>query len=213
MKKFLIIILVLILASLACSATTDALTDLVEGVTDQIGQTVLDEYLPKDLLTQLPSDFLEQLPDALLTLQPSEFLTQLPDFLTQLPSGFLTPQPAVGQTGSISGLLSYPSEMIPAMMVVATNTLNGTYSYVLTVDYQGDFFIDGLTPGTYTIIAYEMTSGIPGAYSQMVPCGLLYTCTDHSLIPVTVVAGQNTPDIFPGDWYADDGTFPPKPAP
>ena len=72
-----------------------------------------------------------------------------------------------------------------------------------------------VSPGTYYIVSYvdkkDGTPGMPGAYSQFVPCGLQASCSDHSLIAVAVAAGQTVTDIDPGDWYAPEGTFPPMP--
>ena len=118
-------------------------------------------------------------------------------------------------TGSIAGTLSYPSEMIPAMMVVARNVQTASYTYVLTVDHQGDFQIDGLAPGNYTVAVYPSIGdpSLVGAYSQAVPCGLSVNCNDHSLIPVQVTPAQITGGVMPHDWYAPAGTFPVKPAP
>jgi hypothetical protein len=55
------------------------------------------------------------------------------------------------------------------------------------------------------------TPGMPGAYSSFVLCGLQASCVDHSLIPVTVLAGQTVQNIDPADWYAPEGTFPAMP--
>ena len=49
--------------------------------------------------------------------------------------------------------------------------------------------------------------------SQAVPCGLSVTCTDHSLITVSVTAGATLTGIDPNDYYAPDGTYPPMPSP
>ena len=126
-----------------------------------------------------------------------------------------TPTSTVAATGSISGNLSYPSDFLPPMRVVAfdaTNTLN--YSYVDTLQGQSDYTISELPAGVYHVVSYLMDSTtLVGGYTQMVPCGLQAGCEDHSLIDVTVVAGQTTTDINPGDWYADAGTFPPRPNP
>ena len=123
--------------------------------------------------------------------------------------------PTVLVTGSISGHLSYPSDFLPPMRVVAfdaANTLN--YSYVDTLQGQSEYTISGLAAGVYHIVSYKVDSDtLAGGYTQMVPCGLAYGCNDHSFIDVTVTAGLTTTDINPGDWYADAGTFPPMPNP
>lgn len=117
-------------------------------------------------------------------------------------------------TGGIAGQLSFPSSYIPSMMVVAFDVNSQSYQYVITNENSTTYQIDGLAPGVYYVVAYPSTdSSYPGAYSQAVPCGLLATCTDHSLIPVEVKSGEVAQGINPGDFYAPPGTFPPAPAP
>lgn len=117
-------------------------------------------------------------------------------------------------TGGIAGQLSYPSSFIPSMMVVAFDVNSQTYRYVLTNENSSTYQIDGLAPGTYFVVAYPSgNTSYPGGYSQAVPCGLLATCTDHSLIPVEVKSGEIAQGINPGDFYAPEGTFPSAPAP
>ncbi|MCE7858777.1 MAG: hypothetical protein DYG86_03190 [Chloroflexi bacterium CFX2] len=107
-------------------------------------------------------------------------------------------------TGSISGQLSFPSEGIPPLLVVAFNTSTGQYYWVQTVQDQTTYQIDGLPPGKYTVFAYVLPDGkLVGAYDQFYVCGLQQSCTDLSLIEVDVQAGIVTPNINPGDWYND----------
>lgn len=123
-----------------------------------------------------------------------------------------TPVPPPAATGSISGFLSYPSEFIPPLRVTAFNIGTGEIFYIDTPINQGDYQIENLPPGAYHVVSYTMQDPyLAGGYSQMVPCGLAYDCEDHTLIDVVVVAGQDTPNINPGDWYAPEGSFPPKP--
>ncbi len=310
MKKFLLIILVLILTSLACGLTDQAVSNITEGIIEQVEQQIGD-VIPEDLLTDLP-DLLTEIPGDILTqipqgvpaadgtvngdiCFPSEYIPPMLSFFENVNTGELFDFPIAenqstysiqlppgtynayawlydfsyggsysesvlcgldvsctnhslvdfavtanaptndidlcdwygdlniipipqnfdmsAYTGSIAGTLSYPSEMIPAMMVVARNIQNASYSYVLTVDHQGDFQIDGLAPGNYTVISYTAVGDLGGGYTQMVPCGLSVNCNDHSLIPVTVNPGQITGGVMPHDWYAPAGTFPAKPAP
>ncbi len=125
-----------------------------------------------------------------------------------------TPTPtSTSAPGSISGSLSYPSEFIPPLRVVAFQVGGFNYHYVDTMQNQGDYQITGLAPGVYHVVAYIMNGSYAGGYTEMVPCGLSVDCTDHSLIDVVVLSGQDTPDIDPADWYAPEGTFPPMPLP
>jgi hypothetical protein len=126
----------------------------------------------------------------------------------------VTPTPAP-LMGTITGHLSYPSEFIPPLKVVAFEVMNPSNFYFVTTEMnQGEYTLQ-VPAGTYYIISYvfasDGTGGLPGAYSQFVPCGLQASCSDHSLIPVTVAAGQMVTGIDPGDWYAPEGTFPAMP--
>lgn len=134
----------------------------------------------------------------------------------QAPAPTSTPEPP--QTGSISGPLGYPSEVIPPLRVAAFDANSDNYYYVETSYNQSSYEITGLPAGTYHVVAYTLgggsfPGGLAGGYTQAVPCGLTVDCTDHSLIPVEVAPGQDTPDINPTDWYFEGDSFPPMPGP
>lgn len=118
---------------------------------------------------------------------------------------------ATPRTATIAGQLSYPSDHIPPLRVYAFDA--ATLDPVSSVDTalnQGAYEL--LVPaGTYYVVAYTLDGGISGGYSQMVPCGLDASCTDHALIAVTVSAGGVASGINPGDWYAPEGSFPAMP--
>jgi hypothetical protein len=130
-------------------------------------------------------------------------------------------------TGTIKGKLSYPSEFIPPMRLVAFSLTDGKAYFIDTGENQLEYSID-VPAGTYYVVSYphEGTAGnigqvdsytlgggpFAGGYTQMVPCGLAAGCEDHTLLPVTVTGGQTT-TADPGDWYAPEGAFPPMPNP
>lgn len=125
-----------------------------------------------------------------------------------------TPAPTEApENGSVSGVLGYPSEFIPPLAVYAISTTDSSrFFYVNTAENQGAFTIENVAPGTYYVVAYRTTGrDDSGAWSRMVPCGLSVNCTDHSLIPVTVVAGETATGVEVRDWYAPEGTFPARP--
>ena len=145
------------------------------------------------------------------------------------PDATITPAPEdnLPPLGTVTGKLSYPSEFIPPLRVVLFSLTDGKAYYVDTAKDQGTYSI-AVPVGTYTVVSYPY-AGSPGStgvadsylpnggafaggYTQMVPCGLNVSCTDHSLIAVTVEAG-GTVTADPGDWYAPEGTFPPMPNP
>ena len=122
-----------------------------------------------------------------------------------------TPEPVATSTGvaSITGTLSYPSELIPALVVVAYRQGTTEYYTITTVNGQGTYQIDNIPPGTYHVVTYY--NNMAAGYSQAVLCGLRVDCTDHSLIDVIVNSGNPTSHINPNDWYGSPGSFPPKP--
>jgi len=122
------------------------------------------------------------------------------------------PETAVAPaTGKITGNLSYPSDHIPPLRVVAFDPVSLTsVSSVDTVLNQGTFELV-VPPGSYVVVAYTLDGNLAGGYSQMVPCGLDASCSDHSLIDVPVSAGGIASGINPGDWYAPAGSFPALP--
>jgi len=121
-------------------------------------------------------------------------------------------------TGSLSGSLGYPSEVIPALRVVAFDADSDDFYFVETSYNQNSYQITGLPAGTYFVVAYTLgggsfPTGLAGGYTQAVPCGNNQDCTDHSLIPVEVAGGQDTPSVNPDDWYFEENAFPPMPGP
>lgn len=122
-------------------------------------------------------------------------------------------QEPVAQTGSIAGNLSYPSEGIPPLLVVAFDVNTYAYYFVLTEQNQQTYQIDNIPPGTYHVFAYLLPDGsLVGAYDQFYLCGLSVECTDFTLINVAVQAGVVTQNVNPGNWYSDSSTYPAMPA-
>lgn len=124
-----------------------------------------------------------------------------------------SPTPEDIATGSITGALGYPSEGIPPLEVVAFQKGDlAEYVKLDTQSNQSTYTLSGLKPGKYVVVAYlKSHPDSAGGYSQMVPCGLLASCTDHSLIEVEVKSGETTKGVDIKDWYAPAGTFPAQP--
>ena len=119
--------------------------------------------------------------------------------------------------GTVSGTLTYPADALPAMRIAFFPLDGGNPAYTDTAAGQSSYRMD-LPTGQYTVVAYSLgggsfPSGMAGGYTQAVPCGLTDSCTDHSLVPVTIVAGEVVTNINPGDWNVPAGTFPPMPSP
>lgn len=110
-------------------------------------------------------------------------------------------------TGTISGSICYPSEFIPAMTAYFEETGSSTATELQIAENQSSYSID-LPPGTYTAYVWRDGYELGGSYSQAVPCGLHVSCTDHSLIPVTVTAGTEVTGVDLCDWYGEAGDVP-----
>lgn len=145
---------------------------------------------------------------AAMTAQAAFVPSPTSEAAAEAPTITLTPTP---EPGSISGTLSYPSQFIPPLRVVAFQVNGFNYRYVDTMQNQSAYQITGLKPGVYHVVAYVMDGTYAGGYTYAVLCGLSVDCTDHALIDVEVKSGQDTPNVNPGDWYAPEGSFPPMP--
>ncbi len=157
------------------------------------------------------------------TMQAGTHATPAPG-TQQQPQAQASAIPPSGQstepTGSIMGDLSFPSggEM-PALRIIAFEVAEGQptgqYYYIDTNPGQTAYLMTQLPATSYFVIAYTLPSysGAPMAagYTQAVPCGQTENCTDHSLIPVQVNAGQEAQGINPTDWSAPPETYPNDP--
>ncbi len=130
-------------------------------------------------------------------------------------AGTQVPPASDAPSGTISGKLSFPSDHIPPLEIIAFSYKDGAVTsdwYLIDTELnQMTYEMKGLPVGTYVIVAYTNDRRFSAGYSQAVPCGLRADCVDHSLIPVTVTAGATITNIDPGDWYAGEGAFPPCP--
>jgi hypothetical protein len=134
------------------------------------------------------------------------------DWLVPLP-----PIPQEGQPvqGAITGALSYPSEFIPPMRIVAFRIEDGQVFFVNTQMNEATYTLP-LPAGTYRVVAYvggvdANATSIAGGFTNAVICGLSVECTDHALIDVMVEQGGMVYRVDLGDFYAPEGAFPPVP--
>ena len=113
--------------------------------------------------------------------------------------------------GSISGTLSYPSEGIPPLVIVAYDVNSADYYFVLTQQNQGTYTIDVpcREPIMYMLTFRVMITA--GPTTRLVLCGLSVECTDDTMIDVFVANNQDVAGIDPGDWYSSPGQQATKP--
>lgn len=107
----------------------------------------------------------------------------------------------------IEGSLSYPSEGIPADLMVCaenqeTKKLFCTGEKIEDAKYQYHYgYKLEVPPGKYYV--YAFTSEIVGYkayFSEHVICGSLASCPSHEPVAVTIKAGATISGIDPGDW-------------
>jgi hypothetical protein len=211
MKKILFLTLIVLLLS-ACIPSQQQVDEILSSAekTAMAQVTFVSVTVTPNVDTIVAQTLAALTVQAALT-QPANAPTLMPTF-TPTPDASLTATvTATPEPGSISGTLSYPSSFIPSLRVVAFQVNGFNFRWVDTMDNQTTYQITGLAPGLYHVVAYTMDGTIAGGFTQMVPCGLQASCTDHTLIDVEVKSGQDTPSINPGDWYAPAGAFPPKP--
>ena len=201
MKKILIPLGMIILLVTACVPSVEQINEILSAAEQTAVAQIT--FVPVTYTPNVATIVAETM--AALTIQPLS---------TPTPGGGVIPTLTITPTqepGSISGRLSYPSDFIPPLRVVAFEVGGYNYRFVDTVQNQNIYHITGLRPGVYHVVAYVMDGTLAGGYTQAVPCGLAVGCNDHSLIDVTVEARMDTPSINPADWYASEGAFPPMP--
>ena len=118
-----------------------------------------------------------------------------------------TPTSVPTGPGAVTGRICYPSDHIPPMTAYFQDVATSAVTTLGIGLNQGTYAIN-LPPATYLAYAWLPGFTMGGSYSQAVPCGLLASCTDHSLIPFGVTAGATTADIDICDWYGGPGSVP-----
>ncbi len=182
----------------------------------QATQTSQAEALNQVMLTPLPVEATPmQVPLETVTPPPAEWATQVipTEFLPlETPTSPAIDEPTPEGTGSISGRLGFPGEVVPDLQIVVFDDPTRQTYYI---DIEGGnvrtYKMWGLPPGRYTVFAYDNTTGQAGGFTQAVLCGLNAQCTDHTPVVIEVVAGQDTANVDLTDWYAPPGVFPNNP--
>src|ERR1700694_3180057 len=132
-----------------------------------------------------------------------------------------TPQPGA-QTGSIGGLIQFPSDFIPPLAIYAIATDASRYYTTEIIQNQTHYSMRGLRPGDYNVYATTRPIQVTGAsgartqsparfgggYTKSVTCGLDGGGPDPSLINVHVSAGATVEKVEPNDWYVGLDFYP-----
>jgi hypothetical protein len=136
---------------------------------------------------------------------------------TTTPAATAPPTTAAPASGIITGLVGYPAEGHPTMTICAFATTDRGVTFCVDVPQattppKSPYTITGVRPGTYHVFAYAQGNDrAGGAYTEYVRCGLMASCSDHTLIAVAVRAGETVRDIDVADWYGPTEAFPPRP--
>ena len=184
---------------------------------------------------------LQTTPAAIATATAAPTTTATPSATTASPPTTVTPTapPTAAASGVLTGSLGYPSEFIPPLTVYAISVADqrvffsvDTPRYPLATNTppRPSYTMTGVAPGTYYVLAYRNDNvnveakDAPGVYSQYVLQCLQpnaagstpapgCSSSDHSLVPVTVRAGETVPRIDVTDWYyvPPRPSYPPRP--
>lgn len=199
MKRILLPMIILLLTLSACVSPQD--TNIEAELRATLVAVNVQATVQAEQIASLQTQVMQ--PTATCPICPTSEPTAIPIPPTETP----VPTATVEATGSVSGRLGYPSEMVPPLRIVAFNILTGEYYWQNTVLNQMNYRFEALPVGTYHVLAYLIdnpTRTFYAAYSNFVTCGYLESCTDHSLVSVEVKAGMETTNVDPNDWYGAD---------
>ena len=118
-----------------------------------------------------------------------------------------TPDAAV-KTGTLTGSLTYPSDAIPADVVVYAENLDTGKVYQTKERVKAERFQYGtgyeleVPVGRYYVYGAQTSNpGDRAYYNQVIVCGIKAECTDTTKVEVVVKEGQRTIDATVGDWW------------
>lgn len=199
MKRILLPMIILLLTLSAC--VTPQTNDIEAELRATLVAVNVQSTVQADQIASLQTQVVQPTATCPVCPTPKPTPTPLP------PTETAAPTATVQATGSVSGRLGYPSEMVPPLRVVAFNTLTGEYYWQNTVLNQTNYRFEALPEGTYHVLAYLIDNPsrtFYAAYSKFVTCGYLESCTDHTLVAVEVKSGMETTNVDPNDWYGAD---------
>ncbi len=122
-----------------------------------------------------------------------------------------TPTPQPNTPSAIEGRVCYLSAAVPAMTVYI-QAVDSDQVYEVPIAEGQTSYRAEVPPGRYYVYAWLPDFSQSGSYSQAVVCGLTASCTNHTLLPVTVEEGRVTTGVDVCDWYHGpfDVPYPPN---
>lgn len=199
MKRNILLMIILLLTLSAC--VTPQNTDVEAELRATLVAINVQSTVQAQQIASLQTQVMQPTSTCPACPTPAPTSTPLPPTETPAPTA------TVQATGSVSGRLGYPSEMVPPLRVVAFNVLTGEYYWQNTILNQTSYRFEALPVGTYHVLAYLIDNPsrtFYAAYSKFVTCGYQEGCTDHTLVPVEVKAGMETTNVDPNDWNGAD---------
>jgi uncharacterized protein YecT (DUF1311 family) len=118
------------------------------------------------------------------------------------------------EVGSISGVISFPGDAVPALRIYALGPDGKPYRMITTPPLATRFVIDHVPAGKYHVVGYRETKeGAPaGAVGWTRAARCVKGPCDHTLIPIQVSAGKMSEGVVLADWYVPAAILPPDPA-
>lgn len=114
--------------------------------------------------------------------------------------------PETTETGTITGSLSFPSEVMPPMVICAETT-DSEEEFCTEEILTDDIYTNGsgyelnVPTGEYHVYASLPNDPYRAYYSEFVVCGLTVDCPSHEPIAVNIEPGEIIEGIDPQDWY------------
>ena len=111
--------------------------------------------------------------------------------------------------GTIEGAVTFPSQVVPAMTVYASELDSARLHTARLARGQANFTIE-VPPGHYLLFMAPNEPGAPdvyGAYTRYSLCAprtLEGQCADHTLVPITVGSKAARITVTIDDWYLTD---------
>ena len=127
-----------------------------------------------------------------------------PETMTDVPAGEEPVQ--TSSTGIIEGSLSYPSEVIPELIICAEN-IDNDQQHCTTEQIKDNKYTYGkgykleVPVGEYFVFAQREGNDRKAYYSEYVLCGIRADCPSHEPVVVMVDKGEIVFGVDPHDWY------------